>query len=239
VPREEATSTNAAVPVVLGIGAVSSTEDRTTYWRTPIPTGQNRASRREKRKRRRERSRHAAWIALPDSNKRLPCVIWDKSGSGARIAAAHVGKLPNVFSLILDNEPERICAVAWRKNSQVGVAFIESAEELEAFAGNTAGALANGASKPTINPLLMKAAPPYRDSGERRDIPMSAITAVLVVALAALTVLFYVAGHQSAGPSWATQVCDTAGNFCLHPEISSGASPLLALVYFATRGMEL
>jgi hypothetical protein len=81
----------------------------------------------EQRKARRTPRRNAAWIVLSSAAARIPCVLWDISDSGARVAAARASTLPQVFCLLLDNDGKsrRFCRVMWRKGGQVGVRFIE------------------------------------------------------------------------------------------------------------------
>ena len=45
-------------------------------------------------------------------------------------------------------------------------------------------------------------------------------------------------GQSELGSAWALNVCEEAGSLCRHPEFPGGASVLMALVYFAARGME-
>ena len=69
---------------------------------------------------------------------------------------------------------------------------------------------------------------------------VSFFAAGFVLVLIGLTALFYFAGHQSElGSAWALDVCREADSLCRHPEFPGGASVLMALVYFAARGMEL
>jgi hypothetical protein len=76
----------------------------------------------------RRRLRHAAWISFGQSPKLIPCVLWDVSDRGARIAAAHSKILPDRFVLNLtsDGKDQRLCRIIWRRPPQVGVQFIRA-----------------------------------------------------------------------------------------------------------------
>src|SRR5882762_4908322 len=82
--------------------------------------------RRELRKAKRTPRRQAACVAL-EGGGRIPCVVWDMSDGGARIAAARANALPDVFALFLtkDGKSCRFCRVAWRRSGQLGVRFVE------------------------------------------------------------------------------------------------------------------
>jgi hypothetical protein len=190
---------------------------------------------REKRRRRRVKTRRAAWINIDGNVKPVRCVLWDVSEDGARLAPAQAGKLPDLFTLILDKTTAHRCRVMWRKDAQVGVRFLRGGDDENA-----------PAAKP-------QAAEPPRDlpAGFRSpvgayaldDVPtgpsVSFFAAGFVAVLIALTVLFYFAGQQSElGSAWALNVCQEANGLCRHPEFPGGASVLMALVYFVARGME-
>ena len=84
---------------------------------------------RESRRSRRMPKRQGAWIGLQGG--RIPCVIWDQSAEGARLAAPRSKKLPDTFTLLLsrDGKSRRFCRVAWRSDTQVGIQFIEALDE--------------------------------------------------------------------------------------------------------------
>jgi hypothetical protein len=193
---------------------------------------------REKRRRRRLRTRRAAWIAVEDNAKPVRCVLWDVSDDGARLAPAQAGKLPDVFTLILDKTTAHRCRVMWRRGAQVGVRFLRGTDDANAAAGKpqTAGPLRDlpdGFKRPV-------AAYALDDSALPAGPPVSFFAAGFVLVLVALTILFYLAGRQSElGSAWALNVCQEAGSLCRHPEFSGGASVFMALVYLAARGMEL
>jgi hypothetical protein len=202
---------------------------------------------REKRKRRRTRTRQAAWICAAGKSKPTACVLWDQSDKGARVAAAHASKLPDVFTLIIDKQATpRLCRIAWRKGSQFGVQFVESVEEADALAAaKSRNAQPAGPARLPLdlNGIKLPADPRYlatsHDSPAQGGLSVSMVAAGLLVVLAALTIVFYFAGQETGmGTAWADGVCRQAGNMCRHPEFSGGASVLMALIYFAARGME-
>ena len=81
--------------------------------------------RRELRKTPRRPLRYAASLTVAGQTQRIPCVLWDISESGARIAAAHVHELPHNFVLVLTGQVEqRRCEVVWRDRRFVGVKFL-------------------------------------------------------------------------------------------------------------------
>jgi hypothetical protein len=202
---------------------------------------------REKRKRQRTRTRQAAWICAAGKSKPTACVLWDQSEKGARVAAAHANKLPDVFTLIIDKQATpRLCRVAWRKGSQFGVQFVESAAEADAIAAakSRQPQPVEPARPLDLNGIKLPADPRYlatsHDGPVQGGLSVSMVAAGLLVVLAALTIVFYFAGQATGtGNAWAEGVCRQAGNMCRHPEFSGGASVLMALIFLATRGMEL
>ncbi len=192
---------------------------------------------REKRRRRRVRTRRAAWINIDGTAKPIRCVLWDVSEDGARLAPAQAGKLPDLFTLILDKTTAHRCRVRWRKGAQVGVRCLRGGVDDNAPPDKPQTAelprdLPAGFHSPVAAYALDDSSLPTGPS-------VSFFAAGFVLVLVALTVLFYFAGHQSElGSPWALNVCQEAGSLCRHPEFSGGASVLMALVYFAARGME-
>ena len=190
---------------------------------------------REKRRRRRVKTRRAAWINIDDNAKPVRCVLWDVSEDGARLAPAQAGKLPDVFTLVLDKTTAHRCRVRWRKGAQVGVRFLRGSVD-----DNTPADKPQTAGPPRDLPAGLRVAASALDDASLPAGPsVSFFAAGFVVVLIGLTVLFYLAGHQSElGSAWALNVCEEAGSLCRHPEFPGGASVLMALVYFAARGME-
>jgi hypothetical protein len=194
-------------------------------------------SHREKRRRRRVRTRRAAWINIDGGAKPVRCVLWDFSEDGARLAPAQAGKLPDVFTLILDKTTAHRCRVMWRKGAQVGVRYLRGGDDGHAPAGKPQTAepprdLPPGFHSPVGVYALDDAAAP-------RGASISFFAAGFVVVLIGLTALFYFAGQQSdLGTAWALNVCQEANSLCRHPEFPGGASVLMVLVYLIARGME-
>lgn len=194
-------------------------------------------SHREKRRRRRVRTRRAAWIDVGGNAEPSRCVLWDVSESGARLAPAFANKLPDTFTLILDKTTAHRCGVVWRKGPLVGVRYLHGVEDEASFAKPTA-------TEPPreLSPELRRALAGHGATAAALPAgpSVSFFAAGFVLMLIGLTVLFYFAGQQSElGSPWALNVCQDAASLCRHPEFPGGASVLMALVYFAARGMEL
>jgi hypothetical protein len=72
--------------------------------------------------------RPAAEVIFATDTPPVPCVIWDISDGGARLAIAHssLSVLPQKFTLVLLKEAGvmRNCQVVWRDARFVGVKFI-------------------------------------------------------------------------------------------------------------------
>ena len=80
----------------------------------------------EQRRAKRTPRRNAAWIELT-GGARIPCVVWDISDGGARLAAPRPSELPPAFKLLTrDGDSERLCQVVWRSDKQIGVQFIQA-----------------------------------------------------------------------------------------------------------------
>jgi hypothetical protein len=198
----------------------------------------------DKRRRRRVRTRRAASIELSASGESIPCVLWDQSETGARIAAPHAERIPAAFALALSpGEAPRPCHVVWRRGTLMGVHYAATMAEAEALARakpparrpeETAGA--------TADSLQLLAPGRYAGTAGvavESGFSSSRAAGMFVLLLIAATVVFYVAGQEvGSGSVWALNVCRQADNFCRHPEFSGGASILMAIVYFAIRGME-
>jgi hypothetical protein len=218
---------------------------------------------RELRKTKRTRRRNAAWILLASRGVPIPCVLWDISEGGARIAAARASSLPQVFCLLLskDGKSRRFCRAVWRKDGQLGVRFIaESAADMDFDApmryprqklapaphalpqvSRPPDLIASQLVLPGCGPGIV---PAYGSRivvpAEQRGFALSSVALGLTVLLAAATALFAFANMQSAVDApWALQVCDRARNFCEHPEWTVAASAVMSVVYLAVKGMEL
>jgi len=70
-------------------------------------------------------SRRAASIKVADDSPDLPCVIWDMSDKGAKLAAVRPLLLPERFTLVFSDTVHRRCQVMWRGEKFVGVQFID------------------------------------------------------------------------------------------------------------------
>jgi PilZ domain len=79
----------------------------------------------DERKGRRRPMRRAA-LVLHANGQAAPCVIWDMSAGGARIAIAHPTDAPLWFTLVLtkDGGDRRYCEVVWMDARYVGVKFV-------------------------------------------------------------------------------------------------------------------
>ena len=81
----------------------------------------------------REKMRRSGWILCAASASPIPCVVWDLSRTGARLAAARPELLPSGFKLrLVTGNLERFCRVVWRRDSSLGVAFVSAAEAKQA-----------------------------------------------------------------------------------------------------------
>lgn len=76
--------------------------------------------------------RQAAWICFGPTRELVPCIVWDLSERGARVAAAHSSTFPNLFALIFSrgDTSHQLCRVVWRAQGHLGVEFVE-AEQAE------------------------------------------------------------------------------------------------------------
>jgi PilZ domain len=210
---------------------------------------------REHRRSKRNPKRQAAWIAYGSNNIRLPCMIWDLSESGARLAAPRSKSLPNTFLLVFnrDGTARRGCRVAWRNDAQVGVQFV-SPDELDEDSPRYP-IKARQAPVAQRSPDSNHASGQYQRAdtfislrsvgvndaagtiSRRSGTFFSSSAAVLLTLLASATLMFHWAGLRSEKQAWAHQVCDAASNFCEHPEMMAVASVLMGIVFLAARGM--
>jgi hypothetical protein len=67
------------------------------------------------RKHERHRMRRAAWLTLSSGSEPVQCIVWDFSDGGCRLAAPHAIRLPEVFSLTMDQAygDRYACRVVW------------------------------------------------------------------------------------------------------------------------------
>ena len=77
------------------------------------------ARQRDLRRSQRKLKRQAAWIRSGGTCMPIPCVIWDLSKEGARLAPARLNIVPDLFILNLsrDGKSRRGCRVVWRKKT--------------------------------------------------------------------------------------------------------------------------
>jgi hypothetical protein len=80
----------------------------------------------EQRRHRRQPLNYAAWIVTSPTSKPLQCMMSDVSKSGAKLAYKGDAELPDRFMLLLSNDGKtrRMCRVAWREGSRMGVEFL-------------------------------------------------------------------------------------------------------------------
>jgi hypothetical protein len=206
--------------------------------------------RRDLRKKKRTPRRQAAWVVL-EGGCRIPCVVWDMSDDGARLAAPRANELPDVFALFLtqDGKSRRFCSAVWRKGGQLGVRFVEdSVANIDLEPPPRWMRRKAVASPPATNAaplrdveigqlLLPGYGPHVAFASEGRPWTISSVAAGMLMLLAAATALFVLAGIQDDVP-WALTVCTSAENFCRHPEWAGGATAAMFLVYLTVRGME-
>ena len=205
---------------------------------------------REQRKAKRTHRRQAAWIVLDGGTAKLPCVLWDISEGGARIAAAHGNALPNVFGLFLtkDGKSRRFCQVVWRRGSQLGVHFVE--DEVANIDLDPAPAWMR--RKPAAMPTAKPSSPSDVDTsllllpgfglnvaleGRRNTFRLSAVARGILLMFVGATVLFGLA-HFLDDADWAVAVCSNAESFCQHPEWSGAAGIAMFIIFLTINGME-
>jgi hypothetical protein len=79
----------------------------------------------EKRKSPRSRARLAASIRSDDDGPAIPCVAWDMSETGAKLAVGRPLLLPDRFELVFSTAVHRRCEIMWRSEKFVGVKFVD------------------------------------------------------------------------------------------------------------------
>ena len=210
-----------------------------------------REQRRDQRKAKRIPRRQAAWVVLDGGCAKFPCVLWDISDGGARIAAARASTLPDEFGLFLtkDGKSHRYCRVAWRRGGLLGVQFVDEAVaniDLEPTPAwmrrRSAAALAatQNAAPPTDVDAIQLLLPWCRPPSPRSDthaLRLSSVAFGMLFLLAAATAVFFLAGAQDDA-DWALSVCTSAENFCQHPEWTGAAAIAMTIVCFTLRAME-
>ena len=162
---------------------------------------------RDLRRAQRKPKRQAAWISCGDTPALIQCVIWDLTDGGARLAAARLNMLPDLFTLNFtkDRKSSHFCRVVWRKKPHVGVEFIDAARaaELEtryAMGRPPAGTaqylpVPLGSVPGSLSLLLQASTAPGRAAARTRG-TISSLSFGLLLLLFVATALFYVAGMQ-------------------------------------------
>jgi hypothetical protein len=87
---------------------------------------------RDQRKAQRRPMRRPAVVSFAHPSKCFACVVWDMSGSGARLAiACPTAEVPHKFDLLLtkDGAVRRSCEIVWTNSRFVGVKFLELGTE--------------------------------------------------------------------------------------------------------------
>jgi hypothetical protein len=82
------------------------------------------------RKHERRHMRRAGWLTLDGHAAPIPCVVWDMSAGGCRLAAPHAVHMPQIFVLAMGPaDADRYhCRMVWQRGAYVGAKFIEAAE---------------------------------------------------------------------------------------------------------------
>ena len=81
----------------------------------------------ERRKEVRRLIQQVAALDVGDDRPRVPCMLWDVSAGGARLAPQQCapGELPDKFFLLLaGGSVRRACQVKWRDERFAGVQFM-------------------------------------------------------------------------------------------------------------------
>jgi hypothetical protein len=181
----------------------------------------------------------------------MPCVVWDLSDHGARIAPARYDTVPDVFILSFAREGSlrRPCRIVWRKKPYIGIEFFDADPEVieELRLANRTQPLAghNVSIQGQIASVGGRATFPIRQSSSRsltghKELTTSVIALGLLLLLLGSSAIFYVAGLETENDTpWALQVCDSAASFCAHPEWGAISAVLMGIVYFSVKRMEL
>jgi hypothetical protein len=87
------------------------------------------AMRSDLRKDKRKQVTRVCWIVASGQLKPQECQLADASDSGGKINFPNAGNVPDKFILLLteNGAAARKCAVAWRKDNEIGVRFLGKA----------------------------------------------------------------------------------------------------------------
>lgn len=72
-----------------------------------------------------ERTRTSVAAQITQAGRIIDCVVRDMSSKGARLRVPDAGAVPQMFELLLKTSGEtRPARVRWRKDKEVGIAFV-------------------------------------------------------------------------------------------------------------------
>jgi hypothetical protein len=82
--------------------------------------------RKDQRQGKRAPARVAALIRVDDNSLGIPCIVWDISHGGAKLAASRPGLVPEHFTLELSRTDHRRCQRRWRSKRFIATKFVDS-----------------------------------------------------------------------------------------------------------------
>lgn len=125
----------------------------------------------DKRKSPRRRTLKGAKIAYAGRSISLPCVIKDASDHGVRLRVQSERDVPDTFELFVELDGmEAPCRVVWRRDTEVGVQFVEE----PSFKYPKKPQLP-GASRPAAEPSLPRSEPENARKPENSETPSPAL----------------------------------------------------------------
>ena len=75
---------------------------------------------------------HLLWLDAGDGRERIACLVWDISVTGAQLRLSDNAELPAIAEILISGAPHR-ARIVWRKESHIGVEFIEQLERWRCF----------------------------------------------------------------------------------------------------------
>lgn len=92
--------------------------------------------RSEQRKSARKRLHYPAGLETGDGSAVHECLVWDISGTGAKITLQMPAELPDQVTLLLSRcgSARRLCRIVWRTDLQIGVEFVPEDRKASAAA---------------------------------------------------------------------------------------------------------
>jgi hypothetical protein len=81
--------------------------------------------RSDRRQSRRAPARVAALIRVDADSLGIPCIVWDISDHGAKLAASRPGLVPEYFTLEFSAIVHRRCRRSWRSKRFVAAKFVD------------------------------------------------------------------------------------------------------------------